>query len=90
MLTFCVREELREQHAIGEEISEAITQRIGNDVLDEDELDEELAELQQEQLDKHMLNAGPVPVADTVDRQRLPSVANTERESFILVRILSL
>lgn len=77
------REELREQHAIGEEISEAITQRIGNDVLDEDELDEELAELQQEQLDERMLKTGSVPVADQVDKQRLPSVANTEREYFL-------
>ena len=41
------REDLREQHAIGEEISEAITSGVTTGGIDEDELDEELAELQQ-------------------------------------------
>ncbi|KAF2841997.1 Snf7-domain-containing protein [Patellaria atrata CBS 101060] len=71
-------EELREQHAIGEEIGEAITQGIGNANLDEDELDEELAELQQEELDNKMLKTGTVPVTDDV--ARLPSVADREGE----------
>jgi charged multivesicular body protein 4A/B len=61
------REELREQHAIGEEIGEAITQSIGNQGLDETELDEELEALQQEKLDEEMLKAGPTPA------DRLPS-----------------
>ena len=61
------REELREQHAIGEEIGEAITQSIGNQGLDESELDEELEALQQEKLDEEMLKAGPTPA------DRLPS-----------------
>ncbi|KAK7732162.1 ESCRT-III subunit protein snf7 [Botryosphaeria dothidea] len=60
-------EELREQHAIGEEISEAIGQPMGQ-TLDEDELDEELAELQQEELDNKMLETGQVPVTDKVSR----------------------
>lgn len=64
-------EELREQHAIGEEIGEAITQSIGTNALDEDELDEELAELQQEELDNKMLNTGSVPVGDQITK--LPS-----------------
>ncbi|OCL04669.1 vacuolar-sorting protein-like protein snf7 [Glonium stellatum] len=69
-------EELREQHAIGEEISEAITQSIGAQGVDEDELDEELAELQQEELDNKMLDTGNVPVGDKV--HRLPSAAQGE------------
>jgi len=63
-------EELREQHAIGEEIGEAITQSIGNQGLDETELDEELEALQQEELDNKMLKTGIVP-ADPISR--LPS-----------------
>jgi hypothetical protein len=60
------REELREQHAIGEEIGEAITQSIGNQGLDESELDDELEALQQEELDSQMLTTGSVPVGDKV------------------------
>jgi len=52
---------LREQHAIGEEISEAITQSIGNQGLDESELDDELEQLQQEVLDDKMLKTGSLP-----------------------------
>jgi charged multivesicular body protein 4 len=39
-------------------------------------LDDELAELEQEQLDNKMLNTGSVPVADEI--QRLPAVGNGE------------
>lgn len=62
------REDLREQHAIGDEISEAITSGVATNAIDEDDLDEELAELQQEQLDEQMLKTGPVPVGDKVGR----------------------
>jgi uncharacterized protein YigA (DUF484 family) len=64
-------EDLREQHAVGEEIAEALTQGAGPTGVDEDELDEELAELQQEQLDERMLKTGSVPVSDQI--QRMPS-----------------
>jgi hypothetical protein len=64
-------EDLREQHAVGEEIAEALTQGAGTTGVDEDELDEELAELQQEQLDERMLKTGSVPVSDQI--QRMPS-----------------
>lgn len=67
------REDLREQHAIGEEISEAITSGVTSTGIDEDELDEELAELQQEKLDEEMLKTGNVPVNDTVAAGRLPA-----------------
>lgn len=69
-----VMEDLREQHAVGEEIAEALTQGAQGQGVDEDELDEELAELQQEQLDERMLKTGNVPVGDQI--QRMPAVAS--------------
>ena len=72
------REDLREQHAIGEEISEAITSGVATSGIDEDELDEELAELQQEKLDEDMLKTGNVPVNDKVATGRLPAAPSTE------------
>ena len=72
------REDLREQHAIGEEISEAITIGVTTGGIDEDELDEELAELQQEKLDEDMLKTGNVPVNDKVATGRLPAAPSTE------------
>lgn len=78
MLTGSNREDLREQHAIGEEISEAITSGVTTGGIDEDELDEELAELQQEKLDMDMLNTGNVPVGDKVAVGRLPAAPATE------------
>ncbi|KAF2762451.1 Snf7-domain-containing protein [Pseudovirgaria hyperparasitica] len=64
-------EELREQHAIGEDISEAITQSMGTQIADDDELEDELEQLQQEQLDENLLKTGSVPVGDKVSA--LPS-----------------
>ncbi|KAL3424657.1 snf7 family protein [Phlyctema vagabunda] len=67
-------EKLREQHALGEEIANAITSAPIGDPIDETELDDELAELEQEQLDNKMLKTGTVPVSD--DIHRLPAAAN--------------
>ncbi|KJX95779.1 hypothetical protein TI39_contig1051g00017 [Zymoseptoria brevis] len=64
-------EDLREQHAIGEEIADALTQGNTMQGVDEDELEDELAELQQEELDNKMLKTGTVPVSD--QGLRLPS-----------------
>ena len=61
-------EQLREQHAVGEEIAEALTQGSLSTGVDEEELEDELAELQQEELDNKMLKTGTVPVGDRVDR----------------------
>lgn len=69
-------EELREQHAIQEEIGEAISQGVATQNMDEGELDEELEALQQEELDNKMLKAGPAPVSDQVSR--LPAAASGE------------
>ncbi|GAB7328781.1 hypothetical protein MBLNU13_g00676t1 [Cladosporium sp. NU13] len=70
-------EDLREQHAVGEEIAEALTQGAGTMGVDEDELDEELAELQQEQLDERMLKTGSVPVSDQINRMPSAPTKNT-------------
>jgi charged multivesicular body protein 4A/B len=72
------REKLREQHALGEEIANAITSAPIGEPVDEDELNEELAELEQEQLDNKMLKTGTVPVSDEI--HRLPAAANGERK----------
>ncbi|KAM0722624.1 hypothetical protein Q7P37_002065 [Cladosporium fusiforme] len=70
-------EDLREQHAVGEEIAEALTQGATSTGIDEDELDEELAELQQEQLDERMLKTGSVPVSDQINRMPSAPTKNT-------------
>lgn len=70
------REKLREQHALGEEIASAITSAPIGEPIDETELDDELAELEQEQLDDKMLKTGTVPVSDEI--HRLPAVSNGE------------
>jgi len=61
-------EELREQHALGEEIANAITNAPLGETIDESELDDELAEMEQEQLDNKMLKTGTVPVSDEIHR----------------------
>lgn len=71
-------EELREQHALGEEIANAITNAPLGETIDESELDDELAEMEQEQLDNKMLKTGTVPVSDEI--HRLPTAANGERK----------
>lgn len=55
-----------------------ISINIGNQ-LDEEDLEKELEDLQQEEVDRKMLETGTVPVSDNI--QRLPSVANGERKS---------
>jgi len=74
-------EDLREQHAVGEEIAEALTQGAGTVGVDEDELEDELAELQQEQLDERMLKTGSVPVHDQI--QRMPSAPSEFSEGHL-------
>lgn len=72
-------EDLEEQHAISNEIASALTQGSTANAVDDDELESELADLQQEELDNTMLKTGTMPVHDQV--HRMPSVNNTERES---------
>jgi len=68
-------EALREQHALGEEIAQAIVSAPIGEPIDEGELDDELAELEQEQLDNKMLQTGNVPVSDQI--HKLPAVGNS-------------
>jgi len=72
------REKLREQHALGEEISEAITSAPFSNAVDEEDLEAELAELEQEQLDNKMLQTGNIPVSDQI--HQLPAAGNKESE----------
>ena len=67
-------DELREQHALGEEIASAITNAPIGEPLAEGDLDDELEALEQEAMDERMLNTGPTPV------DRLPGVSNGPSE----------
>ncbi|OUT21347.1 hypothetical protein CAS74_003463 [Pichia kudriavzevii] len=49
-------DEIREQVEASEEISEAISRPLGSEFVDEDELDEELAALQEEEINSHMVD----------------------------------
>ncbi|KAM0800835.1 Snf7-domain-containing protein [Usnea florida] len=67
-------EQLREQHELTQEIGNAITSMPITEPIDEDELEADLAALEQENLDEKMLKTGTMPVADSLNR--LPKVAN--------------
>ena len=72
------REQLREQHELTQEIGNAITSMPITEPIDEDELEADLAALEQENLDEKMINTGTIPVADSLNR--LPKAANGESE----------
>ena len=63
---------MSDQHAIAQEIADALTQRNAASAVDEDELEDELAMLQQEELDNKMLGTGNVPVHDKIDLPATP------------------
>ncbi|KAH3670724.1 hypothetical protein OGAPHI_001239 [Ogataea philodendri] len=68
-------DDIREQVELSEEISDAISRPLGNDLVDEDELDEELAALQQEELDNKMTNTKQsvsTPAASKPVKAQLP------------------
>lgn len=74
-LTYSRREQLREQHELTQEIGNAITSMPITDPIDEDELEADLAALEQENLDEKMLKTGTVP-QDSL--QRLQAGVNVE------------
>ena len=74
------REQLREQHELTQEIGNAITSMPITEPIDEDELEADLAALEQENLDEKMLKTGTVPVADSLSRA--PKAANGESKFF--------
>lgn len=59
-----------------QEIGNAITSMPITEPIDEDELEADLAALEQENLDEKMLKTGTVPVADGLSR--MPKAANGE------------
>ncbi|KFY19725.1 hypothetical protein V493_07847 [Pseudogymnoascus sp. VKM F-4281 (FW-2241)] len=67
-------EDLREQHALGEDIANAITNTPLGEPIDEEDLEDDLARMEQEQLDAKMLKTGTVPVSDDV--HRLPAAVH--------------
>ena len=72
-------DDIREQVELADEISDAISRPVGTEYVDEDELDEELAMLQEEeqQEKKQKVVSKPVPLAE----ERLPhfpDVANNK------------
>ncbi len=72
------REQLREQHELTQEIGNAITSMPITEPIDEDELEADLAALEQENLDEKMLKTGTVP-QDQLQRT-LPVGVNGECE----------
>ncbi|KFY73442.1 hypothetical protein V499_06498 [Pseudogymnoascus sp. VKM F-103] len=67
-----------EQHALGEQNAIAVTNSSPRETVDETELDDELAEIGQQQLDGKMRKTGMMPVADEI--YSLPMVVNGERD----------
>lgn len=51
-------DQIRDQIETSEEISNAISRPLGNDYIDEDELDEELAALQEEEVEANLISTG--------------------------------
>lgn len=79
MLTGDNRDKLREQQALADDIATVITSTPFGEQVDEGELEDELANLEQETIDERMLKTGTVPVADQLNR--LPVAGNGERMS---------
>lgn len=76
---------LREQHALGEEIANAITNAPIGDPIDEADLEDELENLEQEALDVQMMT-GTVPVGEL---DKLPAVSSGPSKSHTAFRILA-
>lgn len=77
-------DEVREQQQIADEISQVISNPIGfGQDVDEDELMKELEELEQEDLDKQLLETGEPEVLPEV-----PSTEPVEKKSMLSCLIL--
>jgi len=61
-------EEIQEQMALSNELNEAISQPLGTELIDEDDLERELEELEQENIESQLLDLAPTPAA------KLPAV----------------
>lgn len=80
LMVVCCREKLREQQALADDIAGVITSTPFGEAVDEGELEDELANLEQETIDERMVKTGTIPVADQLNR--LPVAGNGERTSF--------
>ncbi|GAM39037.1 SNF7 family protein [Talaromyces pinophilus] len=69
-------EKLREQQALADDIAEVIKSTPFGEAVDEGELEDELANLEQEAIDERMVKTGTIPVADQLNR--LPVAGNGE------------
>jgi len=67
-------DDIAEQNDVANEISQAISSGIIGTAVDDDELAKELEALEQEELDKDLLNVGPTP-------NKLPDVPSTDLPS---------
>jgi charged multivesicular body protein 4 len=65
---------IREQVEVSEEISEAISRPLGTDFIDEDELDEELAALQEEEAESDLLNTHRVEEQPQKQKQQIQQI----------------
>ncbi|KAK4068754.1 uncharacterized protein Triagg1_7114 [Trichoderma aggressivum f. europaeum] len=70
-----IMDKINEQNALSEEIVSVITNNTIGEAVDDDELERELADLQQEQVDEQMLSTGNVPLTDAVHKLPTPSHA---------------
>ncbi|KAL6815619.1 Snf7 domain-containing protein [Trichoderma sp. SZMC 28013] len=70
-----IMDKINEQNALSEEIVNVITSNAIGEGVDDDELERELADLQQEQVDEQMLSTGNVPLTDAVHKLPTPSHA---------------
>lgn len=72
-------DDIAEQNDVANEISQAISTGIIGTNVDEDDLLKELGELEQEELDKELLNVGPSPSKlPDVPADALPSASKTK------------
>jgi len=69
---------INEQREVANEISEAISNPMGGELIDEDELKAELAELEQEELDERLMGAERVPIHTPG-----PAVAESSRKAAV-------
>jgi len=54
-------EEIQEQMSLANELNEAISQPLGTDLIDEDDLEAELEALEQENIESQLLDLAPTP-----------------------------
>ncbi|KAI6239611.1 Charged multivesicular body protein 4b [Aphelenchoides fujianensis] len=70
-------EDIAEQQEVANEIAEAISNPVGLQLDDEDDLLAELEKLEEEDIEKQLLTVGPTPM----DASKMPSVPTTELPS---------